>query len=178
MKKFFIIMAVMFLAVFSASAQAKVFEGYDNVKWGTTVEELKRRYPDVKEVTDDNHKKCNQRAYMREGKSSYKVYTFFENKLYMGATYYERTDNETISKLESGLASEYGEFTETSRNNYGYLLSKEISPTLAVDFKVKYGFNGIGVIVLRNAGITYTNTVMKAKAEQFKLAKFNDDGGL
>ena len=76
MKKF--IISLFLLTIFSGIcfSQSKKFEGYDNMPWGTTLEEFKKQNPSAYDKTKADNVIRNEKLYYKDGNSVIRVYRF------------------------------------------------------------------------------------------------------
>ena len=67
MKKF--ILSLFLLTVFSGIcfSQSKKFEGYDNMAWGTTLEEFKNKNPSAYDQTSEDNRTRNEKLFYKDG---------------------------------------------------------------------------------------------------------------
>lgn len=64
MKQLLVIIVVLILLSNVLIAQSNHFEGYDGLAWGSSVQDLKKKYPEVVETTDKEDRKYNQRYFV------------------------------------------------------------------------------------------------------------------
>ena len=129
MKKF--ILSLFLLTVFSGIcfSQSKKFEGYDNMPWGTTLEEFKKQNPSAYDETKADNIIRNEKLYYKDGNSVTRVYRFFDNKLCWGRTVYEDPSEATcdaiIEKLKGKitiiLTTHYMEEAESLSDKIGIM---------------------------------------------------------
>lgn len=112
MKRFIYISIIMLLLSNILIAQSNYFEGYDGLAWGSSIQELKEKYPDVIEITEEEEKANKQRNFEYNAGKFSRMFHFFDNELYLGRTYYADVNNDFTYTLVEKVVEEYGFITD------------------------------------------------------------------
>ena len=172
MKKF--ILSLFLLTVFSGIcfSQSKKFEGYDNMPWGTTLEEFKNKNPSAYDKTKADNIIRNEKLYYKDGNSVTRVYRFFDNKLCWGRTVYEDPSEATCDAIIEKLKEEYGplyDFNEgKDKDNEYFILSWYPSTNLTVMFELQQIYNAYGRVSSTLLFITYQNDKIMADIKNYE----------
>jgi hypothetical protein len=149
MKRLIFVSIIILLLSNVLFAQSKHFEGYDGLAWGSSVQDLKKKYPDIEETTDDEDRLYNQSFFKVGFDDYYRVFSFFNNKLYEGRTVYENIDELFLLALDRRLKDEYGSISgdvyDKYQNDY-YFYDIGISKTLYIKVEVFWYFDKFGKI--------------------------------
>ena len=161
MKKF--IFCIFLLSVLSeiCFSQSKKFEGYDNMAWGTTLEEFKSNNPSAYDQTSEDNRTRNEKLFFKDGNSVTRVYRFFNNKLCWGRTVYMNPSEATLMAILEKLKDEYGTLYDFNEGNdkdcHYYVLTWYVSSNLTVMLEAKDMYNSYGRISSTLLFITYQN---------------------
>lgn len=172
MKKF--ILSLFLLTVFSGIcfSQSKKFEGYDNMPWGTTLEEFKKQNPSAYDQTNEENRTRNEKLFYKDGNSVTRVYRFFDNKLCWGRTVYEDPSEATLMAVLEKLEDEYGpwyDFNKGKGKDCEYLISSWYPSTnLTVMFELRQIYNAYGRVSSTLLFITYQNDKIMADIENYE----------
>lgn len=172
MKKTVIGIFLLFLLTGICFSQSKKFEGYDNLTWGTTLEEFKKQNPSAYDQTNDDNRTRNEKLYYKEGNSVTRVYRFFDNKLCWGRTVYYNPSEATLMAVIEKLKDEYGSLYDFNKGkdkdcDY-YVLTWYVSPNLTVMIEAKDMYNSYGRISSTLLFITYQNDKTMAEIESYE----------
>ena len=149
MKQLLIIIVVLILLSNVLIAQSNHFEGYDGLAWGSSVQDLKKKYPDIEETIDDEDRLYNQSFFKVGFDDYYRVFSFFNNKLYEGRTVYENIDELFLLALERKLQEKYGSISGDVDDKYKsdyYFYEISISKTFFIGVQVFWYFDKFGKI--------------------------------
>jgi hypothetical protein len=131
MKKLFVAGVIFLLGVFALAAQSKPIIGYDKVPWGTSIEDVKKVYPNYNfKETDfsdwDEEVMWGPRPIYREfvtgpdGRVSRRNFFFYNDKLYAVNVVYDPTkvNAAMFQSMTDVLVERYGPVTsKTSHAN-------------------------------------------------------------
>lgn len=166
-----LIMGFTFITSISVDAQAKLFEGYDNLPWGTSVEIFKQKNPTATEETQSSDDSENQRLFYKETDSITRVYRFYDNKLYWGRTVYVDPDETTQAAILSKVIDTYGNFKNTNKwsegNNEHIILSNDVSRLFSITIESIEKYNSYGRMDNLLLFITYENTEIADEVRYF-----------
>ena len=124
MKKIISIFICLITIVPIAYGEDKVFEGYDGLPWGTTVEAFKEKYHSAIDITDEKDKLTKENVFMRNDEAVVRIYRFYNNSLYWGRTQYNDVDKATANAVLSKLRKKYNFLAFSGRNATKYVNSK------------------------------------------------------
>lgn len=94
-------------------------EGYDYFVWGTTIEDFLIVYPKAKKDMENSEAESEYTLYrFDEDYSTYRLYFFFKNQLYMGKTVYQNPDNDKLELIINKLKTTYGSTKDTDEKRY------------------------------------------------------------
>lgn len=84
MRKIFLVVGFLFAFVVAGYSETEIFEGYDGMKWGTTVEEFLEKYPNAVDVTDEESLNVGEKMFGVGNPKFYpnELYCFFDNKFF------------------------------------------------------------------------------------------------
>jgi hypothetical protein len=107
---------------FSDSKNRGSINGYDNVSWGTSIEEVKYLYADLTEITSTENEKSRIRYFLQEfaGGSliSHRAFYFLDEKLYEVRVFFNGIDKTTERVLLNKFIEKYGNFDDMRENKY------------------------------------------------------------
>ena len=112
MKRLIFVSIIMLLLSNVVIAKEDHFEGYDGLAWGSSVQDLKDKYPEVVETTDKEDRKYNQRYFVITSGNYDRVFFYFDDKFYTGRTVYKNVDETFTLALMTKVVEEYGKFTD------------------------------------------------------------------
>lgn len=146
-------------------AQSKHFEGYDGLAWGSSIQELKDKYPEVIETTDAEDRKYNKRFFKTTSDEYYRLFFYYNEKLYIGRTIYENVDEAFIISLVTKVVEKYGFITDRGETEKSDRLHHWFEISLTKNFSVTvetYDFlDSFGRVFSNMIFITYANDVIK-----------------
>ena len=153
-------------------SQSKKFEGYDNMPWGTTLEEFKKQNPSAYDKTKADNIIRNEKLYYKDGNSVTRVYRFFDNKLCWGRTVYEAPSDATYDAIIEKLKEEYGplyDFNEgKDKDSEYFILTWYPSTNLTVMFELQQIYNAYGRASSTLLFITYQNDKIMADIKNYE----------
>ena len=93
----------------------EIIYGYDKVKWGASIEEVKTLYPGIEYYEDDREidNQKGTKTYIRtfeKGIMSNQMFFFFEDKLFRVSVAFNQIDGLTEKELMGKLVEKYGKF--------------------------------------------------------------------
>lgn len=109
MKRYCILFIFLLFASFSSFAQdSTLIDGYNDLPWGATVEEVRKKYPNLR-VNPSAKVEKDEMFYESVSSSIERYFRFYKGKLYWVRCFY---DSDTLSqaqfdKLESTLFEKY-----------------------------------------------------------------------
>lgn len=173
MKQLLVIIVVLILLSNVLIAQSNHFEGYDGLAWGSSVQDLKKKYPEVVETTDKEDRKYNQRYFVITSGNYDRVFFFFDDKLYTGRTVYENVDETFTFALMEKVVEEYGKFTdygesEKSDSDY-YWFEISITKNFSVMIEAYEYVDNLGRITSNMVFITYSDDVVWNKVREYEI---------
>ena len=148
MKKnlFCLILCLCELAVFSQSNGTKKFiDGYEDLAWGSSVEKVKNKYPNLSHEVDAGCQ-TGEECWMAESASVTRVFRFYNKKLFWVKVIYDDMTQTQFNALAEKLMSKYGKLyfdidkSDTVKFGYQWLASSDLLVTLSVNNKI----NGFG----------------------------------
>jgi hypothetical protein len=113
-------LSLLVLSAFILHAQQNAFIGYDKVSWGTSYEDVQKKYPNIIEITKEDEKALGITTYSETNVSeliSMRAFTFYNNALYMVSVGYSNTDVITYNAIFHKLTDIYGEFDDSEEIN-------------------------------------------------------------
>lgn len=177
MKKL-ILFGLIFIASVSLFAQTadKIETEYYGLKWGCSPAELKAKYP---AVYSDGENKDGDEIYYLDTNDTRRVFFFGNNKLYMERIVYEDCSAEKIKALGEKISNTYGKFNNyskgSSEGNEYFILTKQYSSKICIEFQVTDIKNLYGYTVSELAMVTYINNDLAAQIQQDRINKMQDD---
>ncbi len=138
MKKVFFVIVLSFVVCICFALDDDV-EGYDNMPWGTTVEEFKEKFPMAKEVTDKDDNLSKQNVYERKDDLVIRYYRFFNNALYWGRTVYTDIDKSMAKAIVTKVRQKY-----TFLANSGRQVQRAVDSTTYYISTIHQGVQGLG----------------------------------
>lgn len=162
MKKFLSIFFVFFFytTIFAEGnlLSEKYIDGYEDLKWGTSVAEVKTKYPYlIKETTADCQ--SGEECYSSQSGSVTRFFRFYNDALYWVRVVYENLTQTQFDALGDKLISKYGtlffDIDEDDRIKFGYewLLFTDLDVILSVN----NSFNAFGRKIGEWVGVTYSS---------------------
>jgi hypothetical protein len=92
--------------------------GYDNIRWGSSIKNVMKYYPTIKEVYSDDSSIGIREFEQNDvgGGISSRIFFFYKDELYRINVYYQAGNEDTGMKIKEMLVDAYGEFDETKDN--------------------------------------------------------------
>jgi hypothetical protein len=104
---------------FGCNAQSNsLIVGYDNIGWGSRIQDVMKYYPTIKEVYSEDSS-IGVRIFEEDnigGGISNRVFCFYKNELYRLNVYYQAGDEDIGMRIKEMLVNAYGEFDGTQDN--------------------------------------------------------------
>lgn len=158
---------------YTISAQSEIFEGYNGIPWGTTINEFFITVPLYKEITTESDKLYNERIFKQETNSITRLYKFFDGKLYWGRTAYLNPDNNTTEAEIAKMVDTYGKFYSRTEwieeNKKTVALGKTISPSFSLLLQIIEIYDDYNLVLGEALYITYINDIIFNEAKNFAI---------
>ena len=167
MKKIIYIFICLITVVPIVSGEDKVFEGFDGMPWGTTIEEFKNKVSNVINLTTPDHKAANQSVFVqvnKKGESVGVVYFFFDNKLFKGRLG-DRASEEMLIKIFTELINTYGMYDEQKEEKDSLNYYWKNSPQFHIVFKYFKKQNNFINIDYYNPKIVEESNIYKERSK-------------
>lgn len=146
MKKAFISMWIAVFAMVCYAQDKKYTDGYGDLPWGSSVEQVQNKYPAMKKATTDDLQ-SGETLYAVEGDDTWRFFRFYKDRLYLVKVVYIITkDNSGLVKTEAlmdKLVSIYGKPDGKHPDGstwflFEWKLSTDMSVSLTVDTEDKF----------------------------------------
>lgn len=176
-KTFFLGLLLCSLSIY---AQVEIFEGYDNLPWGTSVDVFITTNPEAYEDTSADDKLRNERIFIKDSSTGARVYRFFKNKLYWGRTVFNNPTNSTAAAILEKFIETYGKFDDmnsgTDTKNRKYLTAwVNVSDSLNAVFESYENLNLYGQVTSTNIYITTEDTKVRKEVDLYEKEQKKKD---
>lgn len=177
MKKL-VFLGLIFVASFSLFSQTtdKIETEYYGLKWGCSPAELKAKYP---AAYSNGKNKDGDDVYYLNTNDATRVFCFGNNKFYWGRIIYEDCTGDKLRALLKRITDTYGKFDDSSEGssngNKYFILTKQYSSKIRVEFQVTDVKNSYGYTVSEYAMVTYFNNDLQKQIQQDRINKMQDD---
>jgi hypothetical protein len=130
MKRLFMTGFIFLFGLSALAAQAKPVIGYDKVPWGTSIEDVKKAYPNLNlEEFDLGDSFPNMRRFLSTG-DIWRDFYFYNDKLFsVYVSYGEKMNRGVIESTINVLVERYGKPDQSYHINYSDELRIEINYT-------------------------------------------------
>jgi hypothetical protein len=157
--------------------------GYDKVKWGASIEEVRNLYPEIEDITAEENKKIDINVFSQKlpngGIMTARLFFFYEEKLYEVRVFFDEIDNTSENMLLEKFTSKYGQFDDIQKRKYALDSNGE----KYVDGVCGYRFysSELGIIissetqVVQSTGVSLCHRVVFNYANPTVLKQLNND---
>jgi len=157
MKRLIFVSIIILLLSNVVIAEEDRFDGYAGLAWGSSVQELKKMYPETTDLSNSGMKKSNVQTFEMHIEGAVHNFFFFKGELYSGRTEYNNLDIMSAMTLGYKIKEEYGEFTVSSSNEEsnsgGDISSKKISDNTSVTIEISELNSEAGILGKVNISI-------------------------
>ncbi|HHX56552.1 MAG TPA: hypothetical protein GX710_00885, partial [Clostridiales bacterium] len=141
--------------------------------WGSSIKDLEKKYPDIEETTDNEDRQYNHRVFQVSLGNYFRVFFYFDDKLYTGRTVYKNVDETFTLALMTKVVEEYGKFTdfgesEKSDSDY-YWFEISITKNFSVMIEAYEYVDNLGRITSNMVFITYSDDVVWNKVRAYEI---------
>lgn len=116
MKRLIFVSIIILLLSTVVIAEEDRFDGYAGLAWGSSVQELKKMYPETTDLSNSRMKKSNVQTFEMHIEGAVHNFFFFKGELYSGRTEYNNLDIMSAMTLGYKIKEEYGDFSGNSWN--------------------------------------------------------------
>ena len=172
-----LIFTTFLIHAFSQSNDAeKINKEYYGLKWGCSINELKKQYPDAyaQGRNDDDDE-----LYYLDSKGNTRVFFFGNGKLYRGRMAYTDCSQEKLVALMQKLVDTYGKFDDTyegsSNGNKYVTFTKDYSDTIKISLQILSIINSYGNTTSELVFIDFENQNLKREIAKERIQQMQDD---
>ncbi|HKL85721.1 MAG TPA: hypothetical protein VJ861_05260 [Treponemataceae bacterium] len=157
MKRLIFVSIIILLLSNVVIAEEDRFDGYAGLAWGSSVQELKKMYPETTDLSNSGMKKSNVQTFEMHIEGAVHNFFFFKGELYSGRTEYNNLDIMSAMTLGYKIKEEYGEFTVSSSNEEANsrrdIYSKKITDITSVTIEISELNSEAGILGKVNISI-------------------------
>lgn len=176
-KPFFLLIFFATIVLSSLSSEEKIIDGYNNLKWGSSIEEVNLIYT-AEEIKYSQH---GVRKFTRKESNISQNFFFFEDKLFKVGIAYDDIDFTFMKSLTQNLVDKYGKFdnlTEAINNidNKTYAEKVYLDRFFSTNFAIRLTLIDISnqannTLVASECYITYYEPAIEAEVEKKAIEK-------
>ena len=157
MKRLIFVSIIILLLSNVVIAEEDRFDGYAGLAWGSSVQELKKMYPETTDLSNSGMNKSNVQTFEMHIEGAVHNFFFFKGELYSGRTEYNNLDIMSAMTLGYKIKEEYGEFTVSSSNEEANsrrdIYSKKITDITSVTIEISELNSEAGILGKVNISI-------------------------